>query len=359
MGAINQKYAKENDGDDLIAVGTPIVRVASFPSNIATLDFAIGVGGIPRGRMGEIYGPESSGKTTLCLQIAAACQKHYFEDKERNGVVAYIDTEHAVDPTWATKLGVDFSNVLYCQPGYGEQALDTAEMIAQSGGVDLIIVDSIASLTPKAELEGELTDHNIAGLARLMGKSIKRIHTAASQTKTASIFINQLRDKPGVMFGNPETTPGGKAMKYAADYRIDIRKGSQMKDGTTVIGFESHATVVKNKLAPPFAKADLQLAIGRPEYPVYGIDTMLALIRVGQVHKIITAKSSSICYGDQRLGQGMVKASRFLYDNPEFAEKLRREIYSVAMTAPAILDSFSLDDEVVGGDDDNGFDMEE
>ena len=358
-------------------VGKPIVPVQTFPSNILTFDVALGCGGIPLGRMGEIFGPESSGKTTFCLQVVGACQKHKFDlpavkiggkevypAKKRNGVAAYIDMEHAVDPVWAAKVGVDFEKLVYAQPSHGEEAMEIARQLALSNEIDIIIIDSVASLIPKAELEGEITDHNIAGIARMLGKSTKQLRAAITKSRCVVLFINQLRDKPGVMFGNPEVTPGGRAVKFASDFRVDIRKGSQLKEGEIVYGFESHCTIVKNKMSRPYTKANLQLAVGTSLHPVHGIDTMLAMLRVGTDIGVISQTGSSFSYKDARLGMSMRKSSIFLHQNPEIAATIRDEIYGKIAATP-IADTFDVDDEVESDETDSEaadaseFDLEE
>lgn len=360
IALLNKEY-----GSETIICGKPIVRVTAFPSHIATFDYTLGCGGIPLGRIGEIHGPESSGKTTLCLQLAAACQKHYFPSKERNGMVVYIDMEHAVDPSWATQLGVDFNLLKFSQPMHGEMALDIATKVAQTGQVDLIIIDSAAALTPKAVLDGDITDNHIAALARLLSKGLAQLKGAAAKGKTAVIFINQLRMKPGVMFGNPEDTPGGRALKFYADYRVSIHRGSQIKQDDEVVGFESHATFAKNKLNRPQMKCGLRLGLGHKLYPVVGVDKQFVLLSLASEHDIVTSKGNAISYDGQFLGSGMPKASGFLRENEEIYNKLRDEVYETLINPASLTDNFSVDDEIIGEDTEDaeflraGLDLEE
>lgn len=366
----NTKDSEDEDFDDTIALidkefgaGTIIqgretgalVAVDIFPSGVASIDIALGCGGIPQGRMMELFGPESSGKTTTCLQLVAACQKHYFPKKERYGRVVFIDAEHALDPEWATKIGVNMNKLAISQPGYGEEALRIAEKLILSKKVDLIIIDSVAALVPKAEIDGEVGDHHVGTQARMMSQACRKMSGICNKTKTTIIFINQIREKIGVMFGNPETTPGGRALKFYASIRAQISKGSALKDGDVTVGFRPSLKFIKNKVAPPFTTAQFDICVGTKERPVYGIDGMASLIDVGSRPdlKIITRSGSWFSYGDLRIGNGMSNASMFLRENEDIAEKIREEIYSKVFgnIDNTELEPESIEDEIL--DDDN------
>jgi recombination protein RecA len=287
------------------------VRVISTGS--VGLDMALGVGGLPRGRVIEIYGPESSGKTTLAIHAIAEAQK-------AGGVAAIVDAEHAFDRFYAEKLGVDIENLLISQPDNGEQALEVADHLIRSGAIDIVVIDSVAALTPKAEIEGEMGDSRMGLQARLMSQALRKLTANINRTNTCCIFINQLREKIGVMFGNPETTTGGNALKFYASVRLDIRRISQIKEGEDTTGNKTRVKVVKNKLAPPFRKAEFDIMFGE------GISRTGEIIDMGVEHNIITKSGSWFSYGDTRLGQGREAVRQILKDNPELSEELTLKI---------------------------------
>lgn len=283
-------------------------------TGILPLDVALGVGGIPRGRIIEIYGPEASGKTTLCLNLIAQCQKE-------GGVAAFIDAEHALDPVWAKTLGIDLENLLISQPDNGEQALEITESLIRSGGVDILVVDSVAALVPKSEIEGEMGDAQMGVQARLMSQALRKLTSVVSRSKTIVIFTNQLRMKIGIMFGNPETTPGGMAMKFYASLRIDVRKIETIKKGDEVIGTRVKVKIVKNKVAPPFKEA--QFVINKD-----GIDKEEALIDTAILMGILTKAGSFIKQGDKVLAQGKEQVKEMLKTDNKFRQELAKTVYA-------------------------------
>jgi recombination protein RecA len=302
-----------------------IVDVDSFPSGIATLDRALGCGGIPQGRIIEVYGAESSGKTTTCLQFIAACQNFFFEKKKRVGVAAFIDAEHAIDPVWARLIGVNWDNLLFSQPNSGEEGLRIAETMAMSGLVDLIVIDSVAALIPKAELEGEIGDHHVGAQARMMSQAMRKLEGVCAKKKSTIVFINQIREKVGVMFGNPETTPGGRALKFYSSIRIEISKGSKLTGDEQVQGFKPKVKIVKTKVGgKPFAEAYYSIYSGDP---ISGIDIIASLVDVGLDAKILTKKGNFVNYNGKSLGNGMVKVYATLRENSKLFEALRNQIY--------------------------------
>ncbi|KAA3648983.1 MAG: recombinase RecA [Bacteroidetes bacterium] len=296
-----------------------VENIESIPTGSVALDVALGVGGFPRGRVVEIYGPESSGKTTLAIHAIAEVQK-------QGGIAAFIDAEHAFDQTYAKNLGVDVDNLFISQPDNGEQALEIADNLIRSGAIDLIIIDSVAALTPKAEIEGEMGDSRMGLQARLMSQALRKLTGTISRTGCTCIFINQLREKIGVMFGNPETTTGGNALKFYSSVRIDIRKSSQIKNGDEVIGNRVKVKVVKNKVAPPFRKAEFDIMYGQ------GISRAGEIIDIGVEMEIVKKSGSWFSYGDTKLGQGRDAVKSLIEDNPELMEELEGKI-KAAMTA--------------------------
>jgi recombination protein RecA len=291
------------------------VEIASIPTGAVNLDAAIGVGGIPRGRMSEIYGPESSGKTTLCLHVIANAQK-------AGGIAAFIDAEHALDVQYARKLGVDVDNLLVSQPDTGEQALEIAEVLIRSNAVDVVVIDSVAALVPKAEIEGEMGDSHVGLQARLMSQALRKLTGAVNRSHTAVVFTNQIREKVGVMFGNPETTSGGRALKFYASLRLDIRRIGAIKDGQDLVGNRTRVKVVKNKCAPPFKQAEFDIMYNE------GISHSSLLLDLGSDLGIVEKSGAWYSYGDLRLGQGKENSRQFLLENEdvtrEIDEKLRR-----------------------------------
>jgi recombination protein RecA len=290
-----------------------IEEIEVIPSGSITLDIALGVNGYPKGRIVEIYGPESSGKTTLAIHAIAEVQK-------QGGIAAIIDAEHAFDQFYAQKLGVDVENLLISQPDNGEQALEIADSLIRSGAVDLLVIDSVAALTPKAEIEGEMGDSQMGLQARLMSKALRKLTGSISKAKCCCIFINQLRDKIGVMFGNPETTTGGNALKFYASMRIDIRRAAQIKEGEDVIGNRIKVKVVKNKVAPPFRKAEFYIMYGE------GISKVGEIIDIGVELNILKKSGSWFSYGETRLGQGRDSVKNMIADNPELMDELEAKI---------------------------------
>ena len=279
-----------------------------IPTGCLAIDNALGIGGVPRGRIVEIYGPESSGKTTVALHVVAECQK-------MGGICAFIDAEHALDPTYAERLGVNLAELYISQPDSGEQALEICENLISSGAIDLVVVDSVAALTPKAEIDGEIGDNFIGLQARLMSQAMRKLTGVASKTKTCVIFINQLREKVGVMFGSPETTPGGKALKFYSSIRLDVRKVDTIKDGTDIIGNRTKVKVVKNKMAPPFKQAEFDIVYGQ------GISRDGTLLDMAVECEIIDKSGAWFSYNGDKIGQGRENAKAFLKNNPEvFAE---------------------------------------
>jgi recombination protein RecA len=290
-----------------------IQPIDAIPTGAISIDFALGVGGVPRGRVIEIFGPESSGKTTLSLQIIAEAQK-------LGGTAAFVDAEHALDAAYAQKLGVDVDNLLVSQPDNGEQALEIVEVLIRSNGVDVVVVDSVAALVPKAEIEGEMGDAQMGLQARLMSQALRKLTGAVSKSKTSLIFINQLREKIGVMFGNPETTTGGRALKFYASVRMDIRRIASIKDGDAVVGGRTRVKVVKNKVAPPFREAEFDVMYGE------GISKTGDLLDLAVDKRIIEKSGAWFAYSGERLGQGRENAKQFLKDNPEIFKAIEARV---------------------------------
>ena len=296
--------------------GIPVV-----PTGCLALDLALGVGGLPRGRVVEVYGPESSGKTTVALHVIAEAQK-------RGGYCAFIDAEHALDPTYAARLGVNIDELLVSQPDTGEQALEIAEALVRSGALDVLVIDSVAALVPRAEIEGDMGDAHVGLQARLMSQALRKLSGAISKSMTVAIFINLIREKVGVIFGNPEVTPGGRALKFYSTVRLDVRRVEALKQGDQFIGNRTRARVVKNKVAPPFKAADFDIIYG------YGISAEGALIDIGTGMKIIQKSGAWYSYGEERLGQGRENVRAYLQDNPELAREIEQKIREAADLPP-------------------------
>jgi recombination protein RecA len=289
------------------------LAVDSIPTGSLTLDLALGVGGVPRGRVTEIYGPEAAGKTTICQHIVAEAQR-------RGGMCAYIDMEHALDPAYACRTGVDVDNLLISQPDTGEQALEIAEELVRSGALDVVVIDSVAALVPRAEIEGEMGDSPMGMQARLMSQALRKLSGAIKQSNTAMIFTNQLRQKIGVMFGNPETTPGGLALKFYASVRLDVRRIQSLKDGAEVVGSRTRVRVTKNKVAPPFREAEFDIMYNE------GISKTGDLVDLGVQLEIITKRGAFFSYHEQRIGQGRENAKAFLKEHPDTAAEIEAAI---------------------------------
>jgi recombination protein RecA len=290
-----------------------IQPIDSIPTGSISIDYALGVGGMPRGRVIEIFGPESSGKTTLALQVIAQAQK-------LGGISAFVDAEHALDAAYARKLGVDLDNLLVSQPDNGEQALEIVEVLIRSGGVDVVVVDSVAALVPRAEIEGEMGDAQMGLQARLMSQALRKLTGVVSKSKTCLIFINQLREKIGVMFGNPETTTGGRALKFYSSVRVDIRRIASIKDGDVVVGGRTRVKIVKNKVAPPFREAEFDVMYGE------GISREGDLLDLAVDKRIVEKSGTWFAYGGERLGQGRENAKTFLRENPETFKKIEERV---------------------------------
>ena len=306
------------------------IDIEVIPTGCLSLDLALGIGGLPRGRMVEIYGPESSGKTTVALHAVAEAQK-------LGGVAAFVDAEHALDPVYAKKLGVNLDELYVSQPDTGEQALDIVDALVRSSAVDIVVVDSVAALTPKAEIEGDMGDSHVGLQARLMSQALRKLTAIVNKSKTCVVFINQLREKVGVMFGNPEVTPGGKALKFYASVRIDVRKTDILKDTEGAAGNRTRAKVVKNKLAPPFRQAEFDIMYGE------GVSQEGCLIDLGVQYDVIKKSGAWFSYNDQKVANGREKMRQFLKDNPELAAEIEGKIRAAAKGASV--------DEVAGGEE--------
>src|SRR5215475_2802965 len=322
LGQIEKQFGKGS----ILRLGSKdaIVPVSVISTGSISLDAALGVGGFPRGRINEIFGPESSGKTTIALQVVAEAQK-------AGGIAAFIDVEHALDPTYARKLGVDVDNLLVSQPDYGEQALEITSHLIASGQIDVLVVDSVAALVPKSELDGEMGDSHMGVQARLMSQALRKLTGAVNKSRTCLIFINQIREKIGVMFGNPETTTGGRALKFYASVRLDIRRIAAIKDGETVIGNRTKAKVVKNKVASPFREAEFDIIYGE------GVSKEGDLLDLGVAQNLVEKSGSWFSYKGERIGQGRENARQFLKDNPDIRQaidvELRRQLGLIKLEA--------------------------
>ena len=314
------------------------MNIESVPTGALALDLALGVGGLPRGRVTEIYGPESSGKSTLATHVVAEAQRN-------GGICAYIDAEHAMDPVYARAIGVDVDELLISQPDTGEQALEIADTLVRSGAIDVIVIDSVAALTPKAELEGEMGQSHVGLQARLMSQALRKLTSNLNKTKTICIFINQLREKIGVMFGSPETTPGGRALKLYSSLRLDIRRIESLKSGVEIVGNRTRVKVVKNKCAPPFRQAEFDIMYGK------GISREGSLLDTGVEMDIVTKSGAWYTYEGEQLGQGRENAKSFLSDNPEIMMEIENKIWAIVNPSNE-QDSFtSADDEPISIED--------
>ena len=310
LSQIERQYGK---GSVMKMSDQALVAVSSISTGSLSLDMALGVGGLPRGRIVEIFGPESSGKTTLVYHVIAEAQR-------RGGICAFIDAEHAMDPIYARKIGVSIDDLLVSQPDNGEQALEITELLIRSGAVDVVAVDSVAALTPRAEIEGEMGDSHVGLQARLMSQALRKLAGTLNRTGTVAVFTNQLREKIGVMFGNPETTPGGRALKFYSSIRLDIRRIETLKEGVEAIGNRTRVKVVKNKVAPPFKQCEFDIIYGD------GISWEGSVLDVGLEHKIVQKSGSYFSYGDERLGQGRQNATAFLREHPDVTQGILRAL---------------------------------
>jgi recombination protein RecA len=332
LGEIVKRYG---DGSIMRLGEAHKMTIDSIPTGSLSLDLALGIGGIPRGRITEIYGPESSGKTTLCQHIVAEVQK-------MGGTAAYVDMEHALDPSYAAKCGVDIDNLLVSQPDTGEQALEITETLVRSGAVDLVVIDSVAALVPRSEIEGDMGDAQMGAMARLMSQALRKLSGAINQTKTSVVFTNQLRMKIGVMFGNPETTTGGNALKFYASVRLDVRRIQSIKIGAEIVGNRTRVRVVKNKVAPPFRSAEFDIMYNE------GISKVGDLIDLATQLEIVDKRGAFFSFGETRLGQGRENSKEFLRQNPDLAKKIE-DIIRLRAGGGEI----SIPLVTVGGDDSN------
>ncbi len=332
LGDIVKRYG---DGSIMRLGEAHKMTIDAIPTGSLSLDLALGIGGIPRGRITEIYGPESSGKTTLCQHIVAEVQK-------MGGTAAYVDMEHALDPSYAAKCGVDIDNLLVSQPDTGEQALEITETLVRSGAVDLVVIDSVAALVPRSEIEGDMGDAQMGAMARLMSQALRKLSGAINQTKTSVIFTNQLRMKIGVMFGNPETTTGGNALKFYASVRLDVRRIQSIKIGAEIVGNRTRVRVVKNKVAPPFRTAEFDIMYNE------GISKVGDLIDLATQLEIIDKRGAFFSYGDTRLGQGRENSKEFLRQNPDLSAEIEQVIRQRASGGEVAIPL------VTGGGDDSG-----
>jgi len=314
-------------------------NIPVIPTGCLTLDYALGVGGVPRGRIVEIFGPESSGKTTVALHVVAEAQK-------AGGIAAFVDAEHALDPVYARKLGVDVDELYVSQPDTGEQALEITEALVRSGALDVVVIDSVAALVPKAEIDGEMGGSFVGLQARLMSQALRKLTGVINKTGCIAIFINQLREKVGVSYGNPETTPGGRALKFYASVRLDVRKGEQLKNGTDVIGNRTKVKVVKNKVAPPFRTAEFDIIYGE------GISTEGTLLDLAVEFDIVKKSGAFFSYNDQRLAQGRDNARKYLKDNPELTKEIDALVREKMFSMPNALPETDADDETEEEEDD-------
>lgn len=336
--AMAQLEKKFGEGTVMFMGENRRMDIESISTGSLMLDLALGIGGLPRGRIIEIYGTESSGKTTISLQAVAEAQK-------AGGMAAFIDVEHALDPVYARKLGVDIDNLLVSQPDTGEQALEIIETLIRSGAIDIIVLDSVAAMTTKAEIDGDMGDAHVGVQARLMSQAMRKLTAVISTTNTVAIFINQIREKIGVMYGNPETTPGGRALKFYSSVRIEVRRGEPIKDGGEIIGNRTKCKVVKNKVAPPFKTAEFDILYGE------GVSKMGEIVDTAVEFNIVKKSGSWFSYNDMKIGQGRDKVLEYLKANPDICNEIEKKIREEFAKNSALLDSLSSDDEDEGGED--------
>ena len=337
LGQIEKQFGK---GSVMKMGDKGTMAVESIPTGALALDIALGIGGLPRGRVVEIYGPESSGKSTLAMHVVAEAQRN-------GGVCAYVDAEHAMDPVYAAKIGVDVDELLISQPDTGEQALEISDMLVRSGAIDVLVVDSVAALTPRAEIEGEMGDSHVGLQARLMSQALRKLTANLNKTQTICIFINQLREKIGVMFGSPETTPGGRALKFYSSVRLDIRRIESIKDGVEVVGNRTRVKIVKNKVAPPFRQAEFDIMYGK------GISREGSLLDIGVEHDIVKKPGAWYTYEGEQLGQGRENAKAFLTEHPEVMVEIQDRVLRAVGIGQGESEESTIDlsDDVVDPDD--------
>ncbi|HMR94219.1 MAG TPA: recombinase RecA [Microthrixaceae bacterium] len=338
LGQIEKQFGK---GSVMKMGDKGTMAVESIPTGALALDIALGIGGLPRGRVVEIYGPESSGKSTLAMHVVAEAQRN-------GGVCAYVDAEHAMDPVYAAKIGVDVDELLISQPDTGEQALEISDMLIRSGAIDVLVVDSVAALTPRAEIEGEMGDTHVGLQARLMSQALRKLTGNLNKSQTICIFINQLREKIGVMFGSPETTPGGRALKFYSSVRLDIRRIESIKDGVEVVGNRTRVKIVKNKVAPPFRQAEFDIMYGK------GISREGSLLDIGVEHDIVKKSGAWYTYEGEQLGQGRENAKAFLTEHPEVMVEIQDRVLravGIGQGESEESESTDLSDDVVDPDD--------
>ncbi|MCE9582778.1 MAG: recombinase RecA [Planctomycetes bacterium] len=321
QSAISQIEKQFGRGAIMRLGAEPKLVINGISTGSLALDLALGCGGIPRARVSEVFGPEGSGKTTVCLHLAASAQR-------AGGTAAFIDAEHAMDPVYAKKIGVHLEDLLLSQPDNGEQALEIADLLVRSNSVDLIVIDSVAALAPRVELEGEMGDSHVGLQARLMSQALRKLTGSLGKSQTAVVFTNQIREKIGVMYGSPETTPGGRALKFYASVRIETRRVTAIKDGENTIGHRCKATIVKNKLAPPFRKSEFDIIYGK------GISREGDALELGEAYKVLTKSGTWFNYGEKRLGQGKDRAREFLEQNPDVMQALEEEVKKAALASP-------------------------
>lgn len=336
LGQIEKQFGK---GAVMKLGERALTQIEAIPTGALSLDLALGVGGVPRGRVVEIYGPESSGKTTVALHIIAEAQK-------KGGTAAFIDAEHALDPEYASKLGVDIDNLIVSQPDTGEQALEITEALVRSGAVDVIVVDSVAALVPKAEIDGEMGDSHVGLQARLMSQALRKLAGVISKSSTVAIFINQLREKVGIMFGNPETTSGGRALKFYASIRMDVRRIETLRNGTDVVGSKTRVKVVKNKVAPPFKEAEFDIIYGE------GISKEGSIIDMGVKLDIVEKSGAWFAYNGQKIGQGRDNARLHLKANPEICDEIEKKVRAAVFSDKPLEDTEKADIDKDLSDDD-------